>query len=55
MTIVEKISQEIKMNTEWLYTTENDEVECISIENLERILLDNFKIEFNIRTENGKL
>ena len=29
---------EIQMNTEWLETTEGDEVECISIENLEGIL-----------------
>jgi hypothetical protein len=28
----------IQENTEWLQTTEGDEVECISIENLESIL-----------------
>jgi len=30
--------QEIAANTEWLETTEGDEVECISIENLKAIL-----------------
>lgn len=35
---LEKLEEEIKENIEWLYTTDNDEVECISIENLEGIL-----------------
>jgi hypothetical protein len=34
----EMLEEEIKENVEWLYTTENDEVECIGIENLEAIL-----------------
>ena len=33
-----KLEEEIKDNVEWLYTTEDDEVECIGIENLEGIL-----------------
>lgn len=37
MTIMDLI-EEIQQNREWLQTTENDEVECISIENLEGIL-----------------
>jgi hypothetical protein len=37
MTIMDLI-EEIQQNREWLETTENDEVECISIENLEGIL-----------------
>lgn len=35
---LEKLEEEIKENIEWLSTTEDDEVECISIENLEAIL-----------------
>jgi hypothetical protein len=30
--------EEIRDNTEWLETTEGDEVECIGIENLQDIL-----------------
>jgi hypothetical protein len=37
MTINELI-QEIQDNIEWLQTTEEDEVECIGVENLEGIL-----------------
>lgn len=37
MTINELINN-IKTETEWLQTTEGDEVECISLENLEGIL-----------------
>jgi len=33
-----QLEEEIKDNVEWLYTTEDDEVECIGIENLEGIL-----------------
>lgn len=32
------LEEQIKENVEWLYTTDNDEVECISVENLEYIL-----------------
>lgn len=32
------LEKEIKDNIEWLYTTTEDEVQCISIENLEEIL-----------------
>jgi len=35
---LEMLEEEIKENIEWLYTTEDDEVECIGIENLETIL-----------------
>ena len=31
---MEDLLKEIEDNTEWLQTTEGDEVECISIENL---------------------
>lgn len=32
------LEETIKENVEWLYTTEDDEVECIGVENLEVIL-----------------
>jgi hypothetical protein len=35
---LEKLEEEIKENIEWLFTTEDYEVECIGIENLEAIL-----------------
>jgi len=33
-----ELTEAIQNDIEWLYTTEKDEVECISIENLEGIL-----------------
>jgi hypothetical protein len=39
---IEKLTETIQENIEWLSTTEEDEVECISIENLEGILSDYF-------------
>lgn len=42
MTLLE-LQEEIINNTEWLQTTEGDEVECIGIENLEGILTKYFK------------
>jgi hypothetical protein len=35
---LEKLEEEIKENIEWLETIDDDEVECIGIENLEAIL-----------------
>jgi len=35
---VEQLIEAIQNETEWLETTEGDEVECISIESLEGIL-----------------
>lgn len=35
---IEDLVEAIQENTEWLQTTEEDEVECISIENLQGIL-----------------
>ena len=35
---LEMLEEEIKENIEWLSTTQDDEVECIGIENLEKIL-----------------
>ena len=35
---IQQLINQIQDETEWLETTEEDEVECISIENLEGIL-----------------
>lgn len=42
------IKQEIQDNIEWLSTTEDDEVECIGIENLEGIISRVFKREIKL-------
>jgi hypothetical protein len=42
----------IQNETEWLETTEGDEVECISIENLEGILNRIFNQQLNL-TQDG--
>jgi hypothetical protein len=36
--IFEQLEEEIKENVEWLATIDDDQVECIGIENLEGIL-----------------
>ena len=40
-----RFEKEIKDNIEWLYTTTEDEVQCISIENLQGILIKHLGIE----------
>jgi hypothetical protein len=35
---LEMLEEEIKENIEWLSTIDNDDIECIGIENLEAIL-----------------
>ena len=50
MTLDELIKQ-IQNNTEWLSTTEDDEVECIGIENLQSILSEYFKQNLIITQE----
>jgi hypothetical protein len=42
----------IQDNIEWLSTTEGDEVECISIENLESILTNYFRTQIKL-TQDG--
>ena len=44
----------IENETEWLQTTEGDEVECISVENLMGILTKYFKFQ-NTQNEKGSL
>jgi len=45
--LIEAIQQE----TEWLSTTDGDEIECISIENLEVILSRIFNQKINIKQD----
>ena len=45
---LERLEEEIKENVEWLYTTEDDEVECIGIENLESILTKFFGMKVDL-------
>lgn len=42
---------EISLHAEWLSTTEGDEVECISIENLEGVLSNYFNKPIKINTD----
>lgn len=48
---IEQLIQEIQDNTEWLETTEGDQVECIGIENLEEILSRFLSKELKISQE----
>ena len=41
--ILQDILKDVEEDTEYLETTEGDEVECISIENLKAILTKHFK------------
>jgi len=45
---LEILEKEIQENIEWLSTTENDEVECIGIENLEAILTKFFNRKISL-------
>lgn len=45
---LERLEEEIKENVEWLYTTDDDEVECIGIENLESILTKFFGMKVDL-------
>jgi len=46
---IKLLEKEINNNTEWLYTTQDDEVECIGIENLEGILSRFFNIKVKLQ------
>tara|TARA_R100000544_G_scaffold33992_1_gene20640 strand:- start:6139 stop:6429 length:291 start_codon:yes stop_codon:yes gene_type:complete len=45
------LESDIKNNIEWLYTTTEDEVQCIGIENLESILQEYINESFSISLE----
>jgi len=44
---IKKVFSEVKDNTEWLSTTEGDEIECISVEYLTGIIKRIFKEEMD--------
>lgn len=46
--VLEDFVYQIQQETEWLSTTEGDEIECIGIENLEGIIKKVFGIKLNI-------
>lgn len=46
---LEQLEEEIKENVEWLYTSDNDEVECIGVENLEGVLSRFFGKKVNLK------
>jgi hypothetical protein len=47
----EDLIEAIKDNTEWLQTIEEDEIECISIENLQSILSYYFNKTIKLTTD----
>jgi hypothetical protein len=48
---VQSLIDAIQAETEWLQTTEGDEVVCISIENLEGILTNYFEFKIKLTQE----
>ena len=48
---INQLIDKIKDDVEWLQTTEGDEIECISMENLQGILQKYFKLELNLKTD----
>jgi len=45
---LEMLEEEIKENIEWLETTDDDEVECIAVENLEAVLTKFFNRKISL-------
>jgi hypothetical protein len=45
---IDRLEEEIKENVEWL-SSENEEIQCISIENLEGILTRFFNIKIYLK------
>ena len=48
---INQLIDKIKDNAEWLQTTEGDEVECISMENLQGILQKYLNVNLNLRSD----
>jgi len=46
--LVEDFVYQVQQETEWLSTTEGDEIECVGIENLEGIIKNVFGVKLNI-------
>ena len=51
--MIPDLIEAIQQDVEWLSTTDGDEIECISIENLEGILSKLFNQKINIK-QNGE-
>lgn len=48
---INQLIDNIKDNVEWLETTEGDEVECISMENLQGILQKYFNLQLKLTND----
>jgi hypothetical protein len=48
---LESLEEQIKENTEWLSTSNDCDVECISVENLEGILTRFFNKKITLKSE----
>ena len=48
---INQLIDKIKDNVEWLQTTEGDEVECISMENLQGILQKYLQVNLNLKSD----
>ena len=48
---IKPLEYDIKNNIEWLYTTTEDEVQCIGVENLEAILRQHINEDLSISLE----
>ncbi len=48
---INQLIDKIKDNVEWLQTTEGDEIECISMENLQGILQKYLNVELNLKSD----
>lgn len=48
---INQLIDKIKDNAEWLETTEGDEIECISMENLQGILQKYLNVELNLKSD----
>lgn len=45
---INQLIDKIKDNAEWLETTEGDEIECISMENLQEILQQYLNVQLKL-------
>lgn len=47
---INQLIDKIKDNAEWLQTIEGDEIECISMENLQGILQKYLQVNLNLKS-----
>ena len=48
---INQLIDELKDNTEWLQTLEGDEIECISMENLQGILQQYLGVQLKLTSD----